>query len=143
MRTASTRFIRGLPGHTYKNGKRKRVLNPNAREHWRTKAAVKAYDRATVVEACRAAGLDGLRLQKAEVKFTLYYRTRRERDLDNAQALIKGALDGLTDSGAIADDRAAVIGQPVIEIRAPYAVEGYEITLTWELPDHDDARRTG
>ena len=132
MKTISTRFLHDLPGHIYKGKTRKAVLSLNSRSHWAHKARVKKNDRVRVAGACMQHGLAGLHLTKAEVRVILHYRTRAPRDFDNAMAHIKGVLDELVDADVIADDSADVIGQTRIEFRAPSAVEGFEVELTYE-----------
>lgn len=78
-------------------------LSPNARCHWAKKAAaVKAYRLRAEVEC----GTRGERHQAATVRIQWFTKTSTHPDPDNALASAKSLLDGVTDSGYMADDRA-------------------------------------
>lgn len=78
-------------------------LSPNARCHWARKAgAVKAYRLRAEVEC----GTRSERHQAATVRIQWYSRTAMHPDPDNSLAKMKAGLDGVTDSGYMADDRA-------------------------------------
>lgn len=78
------------------------ALSPNARVHYLAKhRAATAYRLAAAYHGRS----DGRKpLQNPVCAVLPLVRTRRRRDLDNALASLKSALDGLTDAGWWADD---------------------------------------
>ncbi len=86
-------------------------MSMNARDHW----AVKAEKVAAVREAVRLlARPHALRLAQAigtpvEVELCWEVTDKRRRDVDNAVATLKPAIDGLRDAGILADDNSAVV----------------------------------
>jgi len=103
-----------------------RVLSPNARVHWRQKAAAAAEYREQCGWAAKEAVQRVGRLEPpvhADVTFTL--PSRRRRDADNLMAMLKPAWDGLVDGGLLQDDRVGMfeLGQPKVrydhELYAP------------------------
>lgn len=77
-------------------------LSPNARCHWAKKAgAVKAYRLRAEVEC----GTHSERHQAATVRIQWYTKTKMHPDPMNCTGSLKPAMDGVTDSGYLADDR--------------------------------------
>lgn len=80
-----------------------RVLSPNARCHWSTKAkAVKKFRAECKVLAGKLARV--LEDKEVRLTFTFHPPTKRRRDLDNVIASCKGLQDGLADAWGV-DDR--------------------------------------
>lgn len=90
-----------------------RVLWPNGRPHWASKArAVLAARSCAAEETILAAwaqgqGADTIDLARAEipVEITFHPPTRAKRDRDNQSAACKSYLDGLADAMGIDDAR--------------------------------------
>jgi hypothetical protein len=81
--------------------------HPNARSGWRAKARGMAQTRRDARYAAFDAwgSCDGLpRWQRAHVVLRAFYPDHRRRDNDGLLASCKGYLDGIVDSGLIADD---------------------------------------
>lgn len=103
-------------------------LSPNARVHWRAKAAaVKRYR-----SSAKWAAIDAQawhlwhRKSTATAQCTFYFAQNRRRDSDNLLASLKAGFLGIVDAGVIADDcgltHLAVIvrideARPRVEIR--------------------------
>ena len=83
-----------------------RRLSPNARAHWRSKAAATKAYRALAAEAARrvAGDDDAMPYESATVEVTYRVADRRRRDRDNLLAMLKSAFDGLADGGVVEDD---------------------------------------
>lgn len=88
-----------------------RAAHPNARAHWRSKAAAKKKQR----EHAYIAALEALdakpapRWELASIHATFYRGdTGRSSDLDNLLAWLKGTFDGLEDAGVVVSDRGLV-----------------------------------
>lgn len=84
-----------------------RRLSPNARTHWRSKAAAtKAYRQAARDAAAIAMRSTDETLPMGAAKVTVTYRVadRRRRDRDNLLAMLKAAFDGIADAGLVEDD---------------------------------------
>lgn len=80
-------------------------LSPNARIHFRTKAAaVKAY-RNTAYWLTMATDLRGPEKGGIALRFDFYPPDRRRRDLDNMLAAIKSGVDGIADAMGVDDQR--------------------------------------
>jgi len=77
-------------------------LNPNARPHWRTKAAcVKVY-RAQAYYLTKSAHVSSNALV---VGLVFRPPDKRHRDLDNCLASFKAALDGIADALGVNDNQ--------------------------------------
>jgi crossover junction endodeoxyribonuclease RusA len=80
-------------------------LSPNARTHFRVKAAAtKAYR----AEAYERAKMNLLPLPSEGgigLRFDFHPPDKRRRDLDNMLASIKGAIDGIADAHEVNDQR--------------------------------------
>jgi Holliday junction resolvase RusA-like endonuclease len=111
-------------------GRWKRVLSPNARVHWRTRAECMAKDKERVCFKARA-HRQSEPFTKATVSIELYVPRHYRRDADNTLAALKGVFDGLVAGGVIADDSMDVIGIPdvrwVVNKELAY---GYRVTVT-------------
>lgn len=85
-------------------------LGPNARTHWAARSRYTHSYRAAALWGVMDA-LDGKRERwpGATAKATFYWPDKRRRDIDNAEASLKAAWDGIRDSGLIPDDRAGVL----------------------------------
>ena len=84
-----------------------RRLSPNARTHWRSKAAAtKALRQAARDAAAIAMRSTDEPLPMGAAKVTVTYRVadRRRRDRDNLLAMLKAAFDGIADAGLVEDD---------------------------------------
>ena len=83
-------------------------LSPNARCHWRAKAAATKKARSDASWAALAGIADRNWNQPlwgtATVQATFYFRDKRRRDRDNMLSSCKAYFDGLADSGLIAND---------------------------------------
>lgn len=97
-----------------------KALNPNARTHWRPKAAAaKAYrhDAWWAAMAWIGTGL-GWWPSEGSIAVTITFRApdKRSRDIDNMLASIKPAIDGLADAMHVNDSRFAITlrrGEPI------------------------------
>lgn len=84
-----------------------KVLSPNSRCHWATKAqAVKGYRLAARLLAMHQWDSRQKPMASADVTCTFRFGDRRRRDRDNLQASMKAAFDGLADAGIVSDDSA-------------------------------------
>lgn len=83
-----------------------RTLHPNARVHWARKA--RAVRQARYVAGWYARDtMTGKRMPRwdqAHIEVTPYYRDKRRRDADGLLASLKSSIDGIVDSGILADD---------------------------------------
>jgi crossover junction endodeoxyribonuclease RusA len=80
-----------------------RVLSPNARVHWRVKAAAAAAHRRTAEIGARTAGpLPSW--ESATMQCVFYWPDKRRRDDDNAMSSTKAYRDGIADSAIVRDD---------------------------------------
>lgn len=83
-----------------------RELHPNARVHWRPKAAATAGYRLLA----KARSLEALgrtrqpRWPAAFAQAVFYVKDRRRRDRDNLAAALKAAWDGIADAGVVEND---------------------------------------
>ena len=86
-----------------------RVLSPNARVHWATKAKAVKKARRDGYNAALVAGYTKMTFDQHEGRLQLfidfYCPTRRFIDADNALAMCKAALDGISDCLAVNDRR--------------------------------------
>lgn len=89
-------------------------LAPNARVHYMTKASAIKKHRAAVALVARIEvhNAGWKTAERARVRATFYFSTKRRRDADNLLASLKAAFDGLRDAGVINDD-AGLEHQPV------------------------------
>jgi crossover junction endodeoxyribonuclease RusA len=90
--------------------------NPNARSHWRPKAAATKRQRSAAAVLARQAtqfACYGFPWKAATVQAT-FYRGRRI-DADNALASLKASFDGLADAGIIAND-SGLTHLPVVQV---------------------------
>lgn len=84
-------------------------LSPNSRGHWAKRhRKTQAYRLAAHAEAI-AGGYGGMRLTQAIAKYTFYWKKRIRRDIGNAEAMMKPAIDGLVDAGVLVDDNSLVL----------------------------------
>lgn len=95
-----------------------RILSPNARPHWAAKAkAAKNYRATARATAMAAMGrARPPRWTRAIVTLRWFAKTATHPDGDNAVAMMKAALDGLTDAGVFADDRAVAVLSPTFAV---------------------------
>jgi Holliday junction resolvase RusA-like endonuclease len=78
--------------------------DPNARVHWRKKAKdVATSRRAAWAECIRQPG-HCRGWKAARVNVAAFHKTARMRDSQNIIACLKGAIDGVEDSGLLEDD---------------------------------------
>jgi crossover junction endodeoxyribonuclease RusA len=87
-----------------------KALSPNARSHWRTKAAAtKNYRLAaklqTRTEMLRLGYAAMPPLRWATECATFYFSNERGRDGDNLLASLKSAFDGIADAGLLGNDK--------------------------------------
>ncbi len=86
-----------------------RSLSPNARVHWRRRAAdTKTYREAAHLMTL-AAGGRGKRWERAKAQATFYWPINRCRDIRNAEHSLKATYDGIVDAGLIIDDNHNVL----------------------------------
>lgn len=83
-----------------------RELSPNARVHWRKKAAITARCRENAYwETLSFESTEWEHLYKtATMQATFYWPTKHRRDVLNAESSLKAYIDGIVDSGMIPDD---------------------------------------
>ena len=122
-RSAPVRLVLPLPP---------KELSPNARVHWRVKAASTKQTR-LLAHSIAAGTLIAARRKapgwkRAEVQITYSAKRRRWPDPDNLLASMKASIDGMTDAGLFADDRGLVHLPPVLALdrKSPRV----EITIT-------------
>lgn len=102
----------------------------NDRLHWqvvrRKKAAVRLM--------ARAAATGGERFQKATLAVLVHYPTNAQADPHNvASTVLKAAIDGLVDAGALPDDSSKHLTAVTISRGPKTSIAGiYRLTLTLE-----------
>ena len=109
--------VPGRPG--YKRtvyGQWMAVLSGNSRSHHMEKHRIKQRDDEAVYLLTLALMPRCPMFTSPLVRFDLHMTGAMRRDFDNQVGLIKGALDGLTRGGIIADDSMDVIGKPEVNI---------------------------
>lgn len=103
-------------------------LSPNARVHWAKKAkAAKSQRMGAQIRAMLAANGRTPCWTRAQTRAVFYFPTNRRRDMDNAQAALKAAWDGIADAGVIANDSGLVHLPP--EMRIDKANPRVEISI--------------
>jgi crossover junction endodeoxyribonuclease RusA len=108
-----------------------RVLSPNARAHWATKArATKLYRQAACVEAVLVAGPPAVPWETATVLLRFFFRTRARRDRDNLLASMKAAFDGLADAGVVRDDSGLTYMPVEVVTGVPAADQRVELLIS-------------
>lgn len=84
-----------------------KILSPNARPHWASKAdAKKRYRRTAMIVAAGARIEVGRAVRVGEqifVRLSFHPPTRREHDADNLIAAMKSGLDGIADGIGVDD----------------------------------------
>jgi len=109
-----------------------RKLSPNARVHWAEKAKLVRASR----KVAHLAALEALNLRKppgwlkAKMEIRAFFKTRNFPDPDNLTASMKSSIDGIADSGIIANDKSLWPERPVFEKDAENP--RIEITITSE-----------
>ena len=94
-----------------------KVLSPNARVHWAAIARAKKKAReaaswATISAAGSKANLAPYAaLESLPVSIRFYPVDNRRRDMDNALASLKAALDGISDALGLDDSRFVITAQ--------------------------------
>lgn len=94
-----------------------KVLNPNARAHWAAIARAKKAARenaswATISAAGSKANLAPYAAhERLAVAVKFYPADNRRRDMDNALASLKAALDGISDALGLDDSRFVIVPQ--------------------------------
>ena len=109
-----------------------RKLSPNARTHWAEKAKLTRASR----KVAHLAALEALNLRrppgwiKARLEVRAYFKTMNFPDADNLTASMKSSIDGIADSGIIANDKGLWPERPVFakDTRNPRL----ELTITGE-----------
>jgi crossover junction endodeoxyribonuclease RusA len=89
------------------------ILNPNARPHWRAKAACAKVYRTQAWYLTKAAHIESNALT---VGIVFRPPDKRRRDLDNCLASFKAALDGIADALGVNDNQFKLtvqMGQPI------------------------------
>lgn len=80
-------------------------LSPNGRFHWAAKSKkTKAYRLAAHIAAWNQCS-ECPEHDRATSQIRWFTKTKRRLDADNALACMKSALDGITDSGFLSNDR--------------------------------------
>lgn len=107
------------------------TLSPNSRTHWRTKAGAtkSAKNTAWVLakEAMFRAGIKpGAMSGPIVVSMMFHPAQNRQRDLDNCQAMMKAALDGIAEALGVNDS----IFRPVSSIGEKRATACVIVSLT-------------
>lgn len=109
-----------------------RKLSPNARVHWAEKAKLVRASR----KVAALAALEALNLRrppgwlKAKMEIRAFFKTRNFPDPDNLTASMKSQIDGIADSGIIANDKSLWPERPVFAKDAENP--RIEITITSE-----------
>jgi crossover junction endodeoxyribonuclease RusA len=80
-------------------------LSPNARIHFRTKAAATKSYRESAYWLTKASGMIAPREGGIALRFDFHPPDKRRRDLDNMLASVKGAIDGIADALEVNDQR--------------------------------------
>lgn len=91
-----------------------RVLSPNGRAHWRTKASAKKLARAHGMIAAGFAlnGRPAPKWESATVVVRAWFKDKRSKwDRDNAISSLKGHVDGIADAGILSNDRGLKWGE--------------------------------
>lgn len=94
-----------------------KVLNPNARAHWAAIARAKKMARHTaawlVIDAIgsRSKLAPYAELESLPMAIRFYPADNRRRDMDNALASLKAALDGISDALGMDDSRFLIMPQ--------------------------------
>jgi hypothetical protein len=132
---AYTLTVRGRPGYLQDSrGAWKRVLSPNARPHWGSRAEAMRKDSEAIWAAARTRGAPPrppCPFQHASVSVELVVPVNRRRDAENTLSTLKGVMDSLVRLGIIVDDDLATIGMPTVTIVVDKA-RAYEYTVTVE-----------
>ena len=107
------------------------TLSPNSRVHWRTKAGAtkSAKNTAWVLakEAMARAGVNpGAMSGPIVVSLMFHPKQNRQRDLDNCQAMMKAALDGIAQALGVNDS----MFRPVSMIGGKMPVACVVVSLT-------------
>jgi crossover junction endodeoxyribonuclease RusA len=92
-----------------------RVLSPNSRAHWATRAKAVKAQRQLAYLLTRSAGGAGLKWPQCVAKVDFYWPCRRDRDIDNANATLKAAFDGMREAGLFVDDNSSVLSHEPTE----------------------------
>jgi len=109
-----------------------RKLSPNARVHWAEKAKLVRASR----KVASLAALEALNLRrppgwlKAKMEIRAFFKTMNFCDPDNFIASLKSSIDGIADSGIIANDKSLWPERPTFEKDAENP--RIEITITSE-----------
>ncbi len=80
-------------------------LSPNARVHFRAKAAAIKSQREQAYWITKASNMLAPRDGGIALRFDFYPPDKRRRDLDNMLASVKGAIDGIADALEVDDQR--------------------------------------
>lgn len=80
------------------------ALSGNSTTHWRRRLKPKRAARETAYLTALASPLKDAMFDKASVHTTFYHTTKRKRDGDNFQKLLKHTFDGFAIAGVIKDD---------------------------------------
>ena len=117
-----------------------RALSPNARVHWSKKSAAAKMMRNLATNACLLAQneerwTDMPGWETAGLSATFYFKDRRgaSSDRDNLISSLKSAVDGIADSGLLADDH-GVEWQSVVR-----AVDKSNPRVVLEITEIEDA----
>ncbi len=102
-------------------------LSPNARVHWRSKAAAtkaaRQFAMMAALEALERAAAsiwtDPPQWRAATEQATFHVRDKRRRDKDNLAASLKAYRDGITDAGILADDSGLTQLPVVVTVDGP------------------------
>jgi len=96
------------------------AASPNSRCYWAVKHKATAKMRSdgwlAATSAIREQKPAGLPWERATVRATFFFRTRRRRDQDNANASLKAYLDSLQDAGVVLNDSFLEPLPPVFEV---------------------------
>ena len=83
-----------------------KILSPNSRSHWATKAKAAKKYRADCFFLTKKSGLT---VSDADGKINLFIdfhpKTKHKRDIDNCLSSIKNGLDGVADALGVNDNR--------------------------------------
>lgn len=96
-----------------------RVLSPNARPHYMTKARAVKRTRQSTCMIARAATESRPLWKRATIQLAYTFARKGRRDPDNLIAWAKANIDGLRDAGILADDDAVAYLPPQVAVGKP------------------------
>lgn len=81
-----------------------RALSPNARVAKYVKWSAAKKQKRLTIEAIEQQAPESIPWSACKVSVTLYCKTKRKRDADNAVSMLKSMYDGIVAAGVVTDD---------------------------------------